>query len=154
MKKRNLIISIDFDDTIVNTEQVTKIKGLRQGADSTISKWFNQGAYIIINTCRGVDTPSGLDAELFLFENKIPHHQMNRQSVFSRALWKKDVGKKIYADLYIDDKNLDWALNGIPDWVEIDRMVQEYIAKNQDKFNILPSISLLANNDNKKVTAG
>ncbi len=121
---RPFIVSIDCDDTIWHTNEDFSIGNIRTGAKEVIMKWYLQGFYIIINTCRAKNSPSGLDAEEFLFRNKIPYHTFNDQSVFSRKDWGKEIGHKIYADVYIDDKNMESVLNGMQPWVYIDDSVQ------------------------------
>ena len=142
MDKKPFIACIDFDHCIANTNPDFSIGGLREGADIVIRKWFDQGIYLIINTCRGKDTPTGFAAEKFLFEHKIPYHQFYEQSVRSRESWGDEVGRKLFGNVYIDDTNLEVQAAGgsskMYNWKTIDRMVQRVIALNQNKFNVQP----------------
>lgn len=125
--KNPIIISVDFDECIVENDENFNIVKAKENASSIIRGWYEQGLYIIINSCRALETPNGFAMEKFLYENKIPYHQINKQSVFSREDWGPKVATKIYADLYIDDKNLEWAVAGMPDWLQINTLVQAYI---------------------------
>ena len=65
---KNLILSIDFDNTIVE-EFYPDIGPLRDNAKEVINSLYNQGHTIIINSCR-----SGIFEgimEQFLIENEI-----------------------------------------------------------------------------------
>ena len=133
---RPFIACIDFDATIVNTSPDMGIIGMRDNADKVIRKLWNQGVYIIINTCRALDTPTGFDMEKFLFENKIPYHQINNQSVWSREDWAP-ASRKLFGEVYIDDKNLvNVACGEMQEWIEIDKIIQDILDKDFEKFGV------------------
>jgi len=141
-EKIPFIACIDFDHCIANTNPDFSIAGIREGADKVIRKWFDQGIYLIINTCRGRNTSTGYAAEKFLFEHKIPYHQFNEQSVWSREDWGDGIGRKLYGNVYIDDTNLEVQAAGgsseMYNWHTIDRMVQRVLAINPGKFTVEP----------------
>ncbi len=106
-----MIIAIDFDGTIVE-DRFPEIGNLRKDAQETIEQLHKDGHYIIIWTCR-----TGLravEAHAFLMENEIPFHQLNKSNPENVAKYGLDT-RKVYADVYIDDK----AITPLPEWYEI-----------------------------------
>ncbi len=123
MKK--LILSIDFDETIVYCKGFPKIDRLRPGAKKYINKLYDQGHYIIINTCR-TDNPvikcfHESEAIEFLKLNGIKYHTINSNNPQVSAFFRTD-SRKISADLYVDDKGL-W-LFGLPCWFILYHMIR------------------------------
>lgn len=122
MVNGKLVLAIDFDGTIAELS-FPEVGALRKGADVYIRKLFNEGHYIIINTCRS-GKMEGM-AEDFLKSHDIPYDYINSNLPELIDLYKQDC-RKISADYYIDDKCL-W---GIPSWEQIYKIIQE-------KFNTL-----------------
>jgi len=96
------IIAVDFDSTIAHYK---KFKGhdnfgkLITGADWALGKFKEFGATIIIHSCRS--NTEGM--KKYLEENKIPYDYINfspRNGEFQLN------GKKVAADIYIDDKGV------------------------------------------------
>lgn len=119
-----MIISIDFDGTIVN-EIYPDIGQLKPNAKEVINKLHNEGHTIIINTCR-VGTYQD-NAEEFLFNNDIWYDWINTNCPTRVQQHNGQDSRKISADIYIDDKNL----GGIPDWLTIYDMIQVIWNKKQ-----------------------
>jgi hypothetical protein len=117
MVNGKLVLAIDFDGTIA-TLSFPEVGILRYGADTVIRKLYNEGHYIIINTCRS-GKMEGL-AEDFLKEHDIPYHYINSNLPVLILQFKQDC-RKISADYYIDDK----CLLGLPRWDEIYNIIQE-----------------------------
>jgi hypothetical protein len=114
-----MVIAIDFDDTIAYSNY-PDILGIKPNAAEVIGKMHNEGNDIIVWTCR-LGEPLEM-AEAFLKENKILHHTVNKHIQRIMDKYGNDT-RKIYADVYIDDKNL----GGIPDdWNEIYEMVKQH----------------------------
>lgn len=106
---KKYIIAIDFDGTIVD-HKYPEIGTLKPFAKETIQELCLEGHQIIIWTCRYIqkDVKAMVD---FLNENKIPYHAINKNSFYLKGFWPKP---KIYADIYIDDRNIfcekiDWT---------------------------------------------
>jgi len=143
--QKQLIIMIDFDLTICHSNY-PDLGELFEYSKEVITKWFNQGAYIIINTCRS--GRAELEAEAYLLQHKIPFHKINGQhpngliefGTPDQITHKLDT-RKIHGHLNIDDTNLEWAVNGFPSWYQIDILVQKYITNlgENNKYNILPN---------------
>lgn len=126
-KRKGLIIAIDFDGTIVEHE-FPKIGVLLPNAKGVIRKLKKDGHKIIIWTCRNhTEEVKGWNkiatiraVQNFLDANKIPYNTIN-ENVPSLGFWLES--RKVYADIYIDDKNL----GGFCGWIEAYRMIQEYL---------------------------
>ncbi|UVV77317.1 hypothetical protein NXW84_05890 [Bacteroides fragilis] len=87
-----------------------------------LRKLHERGHYIIIWTCRS--GKNLLDAINWLLEHNIPFDRVNDHCPENIKRYGKGSGK-IYANIYIDDKNL----GGFPGWLrcleEIERMESE-----------------------------
>lgn len=136
LNKLPFIVCIDFDECIAENNEKFEIQGAKKHVIGVIQKFYRQGMYIIINSCRALETEAGFAMEKFLFDNKIPYHQINRQSVFSREDWGPIESRKIFGSVYIDDKNLSWAVGGFPQWRNIDDQVQQLIDLHPNKWKI------------------
>ncbi len=106
-----MVIAIDFDGTIVE-HQFPKIGPLKPGAVKAIKAFKKAGHKIAIWTCRQGQTEQ--DVRLFLIQNDIPFDTINMPVPGSDL-----ATRKIYADLYIDDKGLRYEEN----WDDIRRLV-------------------------------
>jgi len=114
---KKLTLAIDFDNTIVE-EKYPDIGNLLPGAKKYINKLYEQGYYIIINTCRANDQE--LEAEDYLYRKGISFHRLNENQP-SRILQYGTDCRKISADIYIDDKNL----GNLPDWKTIYKLIRQ-----------------------------
>ena len=97
------VISIDFDGCIVE-DKWPEIGEEIPGAVSTINGWYDAGYWIIINSCR-------TNLELhnmahWLRDNGAQHHTINKNLVWRVCMFGTDP-RKIGADVYIDDHNID-----------------------------------------------
>lgn len=116
---KQLRLAIDFDDTIVES-LYPNIGELRKDAKEIINKLYEEGHYIIINTCRAEDYE--LMAEQFLNQHQIHFHKMNANRAQDILFFGMDC-RKISADVYIDDKNLMSLISGMPPWKEIYKFI-------------------------------
>lgn len=112
-----MIVVIDFDGTIVE-DAYPEIGLLRRNAKEVINRLYEEGNYIVINTCR-----SGafeIDACTFLEGEGVKYHYINHNPPHLIEKFGQDC-RKISGDIYIDDK----CLMGIPDdWEEIYDMIK------------------------------
>ncbi|HOU68487.1 MAG TPA: HAD hydrolase family protein [Paludibacteraceae bacterium] len=97
-----MIIAIDFDGTICRSD-FPVITGAMPYAKEAINQLHKDGHYIIIWTCR--TGKNLLDAINWLLQEGIAFDRVNDHNPDNAAQYGHD-GKKVYADLYIDDKNL------------------------------------------------
>ena len=126
------IIAIDFDGTIAKVD-VMDGKPLRivepiEGAVETIRELYNSGEYqLILWTCRADIYEQN---ELFLTEainwlRKMDIYDcfygFNTQPILwkQHETWGRVYSRKVYADIYIDDKNF----GGFPGWAEISKQL-------------------------------
>lgn len=106
-----MIIAIDFDGTIC-TGKYPDIDGLQPYAKENINKLYDDGHYIIIWTCR--ENEMLLMAINWLLDNDIKFHRINDHNPENLAKYGGNT-RKVYAHLYIDDKQV----GGLPRWDEI-----------------------------------
>ncbi|KKN59938.1 hypothetical protein LCGC14_0536880 [marine sediment metagenome] len=115
--KNKLIIAIDFDGTIVD-HKYPEIGATKPNVVNVLKRLLSEGHTLIIWTCRGGSeliaaydwlTLKGLEGIL-----------VNVNASYEQILFQPS--PKIYADIYIDDRNL----GGIPeDWEEIYKLINE-----------------------------
>lgn len=106
-----MIIAIDFDGTIARTKYPT-ILGEVDGAREAMEQLHEAGHYLIIWTCRKGEHLT--DAINWLLAQGVPFDRVNASAPADIERWG-DNGRKIGADIYIDDKNL----GGFPGWAEV-----------------------------------
>ena len=118
-----MVIAIDFDGTIVE-HKWPEIGSLRKNAKTVINRLYDAGAKIIIWTCRTQDSwladrNTHQEAIDFLKKEGIKFHEINKNVSIQGGF---NPSPKIYADLYIDDRQL----GGIPDdWEEIYKIISD-----------------------------
>ena len=112
-----MIIAIDFDGTIV-ADQYPEIGQLKPNAKEVISKLKQEGHYIIIWTCRTSHRMHQVHD--FLLEQQIPFDRINKSNPDNVAKYGLDT-RKVYADVYIDDK----SITELPEWDEIYILIQK-----------------------------
>jgi len=117
MKK--LTIAIDFDGTICTFAQWPKIGQPQKDVKKTINALHREGHTIIINSLReGVYMHR---AQRWLEDHGINYHYFNENNPENIANYYN--GRKIAADVYIDDRNI----NGLPSWIDIYAMIQNMV---------------------------
>ena len=110
-----LILAVDFDGTIVKTEEDYVPRELLLNAKEVINWAYDKGCYIILWTCRSGDMLK--QAEDFLKSNEVKYHVANKNI----PTIDFETSNKIFADLYIDDRNISFTVN----WMEIKGMIKE-----------------------------
>ena len=121
---KQLTLAIDFDHTIVDTDDVTcwekpVILGFREDAEEVLRKLHNDGHIIIIHTCRSAhNLVKALD---WLDDNNVHYDYVNCNAPNVNRPFSHE-SRKIFADFYIDDRNI----GGLPSWKEIYNIVNEY----------------------------
>jgi len=111
------ILAIDFDLTICMSDY-PKLGPMRKGAKEAITKLYNDGFGIVINTCREGHPLS--DAMHWLKDNDIPYHYVNCNFPHLIEHYKADC-RKISADMYIDDKGVE----ELPSWDKIYKIINK-----------------------------
>lgn len=118
-----MIIAIDFDGTVVE-HKWPRIGQPMPDAFRVIKKLKEAGHEIILWTCRNAgqsdDDEGGLKAAIkFCQDNGIEfdsHNENLDRHLVPGTLQFKEHQKKIYADVYIDDRNI----GGFPGWDAVD----------------------------------
>lgn len=120
-KSTPVIVGIDFDGTIVE-EKYPNIGNLKPHAREAIRMLYEEGFYIILWTCR---TGAFLqEAISFLNKEGIPFHQANdHHPEIARHYGGKS--QKLLVDISVDDKNIEFIVNGIPSWDILYIMIKE-----------------------------
>ena len=113
-----MIISVDFDGTLCRNAY-PEIGESMPGARKSLEELRERGHYLIIWTCRTGDRL--LEAVNWLLEEGIPFDRVNDHNQDNLALYG-DGGMKVYADVYIDDKNL----GGFDGWYEAMRLLRAH----------------------------
>jgi predicted mannosyl-3-phosphoglycerate phosphatase (HAD superfamily) len=115
-----MIIAIDFDGTIVE-DKFPEIGEMMPGAAEVINELYHSGHKIIIWTSRqGINLLRAIE---WMAKNGIRYHHINESCPQNVAAYGNDT-RKIFADIYIDDKSL------IPppgDWQQIREMIRDKI---------------------------
>lgn len=114
--------AIDFDDTITIGTKFPEIGELNPHADRVIRRIKENGGEIAIWTCRtGVHEQS---VKNFLELNNIPFDSFNEILPSEKEHWGEG-GRKIFADLYIDDHGVYAMMCGGINWLEIEKFIFE-----------------------------
>ncbi|MCE8193180.1 hypothetical protein JFY65_03210 [Porphyromonas gingivalis] len=118
-----MIIAVDFDGTLFR-DAFPAVGEVMPGAVDAMRALHRAGHYLIIWTCRYGDRL--LDAVSALVAHGIPFDRINDHNPENIRQYGGEAGKKVYAHIYIDDKNL----GGFPGWEvalkEISRVEDEY----------------------------
>ena len=122
-----LIIAVDFDGTIVE-DAYPSIGKPRIFAFETLKKLQEKGHRLILWTYRS--ETSLKDAVDFCKENGIVFYAVNKS--YEEEVFDDTKSRKIYADIYIDDRNI----GGVLGWGEIYQMITNEIPDmNAEKKN-------------------
>lgn len=118
-KQKFVYYAIDFDDTIAYSN-FPRINKMVPHADRVIKRIKDNGGQIGIWTCR-----TGIYAEQakeFLSSHNIPYDLFNEEFPEIAELFEGS-SRKIFADVYIDDKSIDTIVNGGVDWLKIEQQI-------------------------------
>ncbi len=78
------------------------------------NRLYDEGYYIIIWSCRNGNHQ--LIAEKWLLDNGIKFDKFNESRPHEKILFDGNDTRKIWGTVYIDDRNLEYKLKGLPDW--------------------------------------
>ena len=120
------IVAVDFDDTLSNAHFDKDVKlctyDFNLTAINILKEFQARGGKVILWTCRDGEH---VDHALKALQKRVkfrPDYVNNNTKEIMEAFGDEKSGKKVYADLYIDDRNtLDRQVN----WDEIARMVSD-----------------------------
>lgn len=114
------IIAIDFDGTIVE-DAFPGIGELKPGAAEVLKRLKAEGYYLILWTCRSGKRLA--EAAQFLGEHGIRFDKYNESCPANIELYSGEDTRKVYADLYIDDRGI---YRPMPKWEDLYEMIHEY----------------------------
>jgi len=124
-------IAVDFDGTIVDHEY-PEIGKEKLFAFLTLKELNKMGARLILWTFRvGKELD---DAVEYCRKNGIEFYAINKN--YPEEVFDETVGRKIDADIYIDDKNI----GGFPGWSEIWQMINPFELQQQEAEKRLTSV--------------
>ena len=112
-----MIIAIDFDGTL-HTGQYPTIGSASKNARIVMQQLKTDGHYLIIWTCREGEYKQQM--EEWLRANEIPFDSINENNPDVVKRYGSD-SRKIYAHLYIDDKQV----GKLPTWRHIYQYIRE-----------------------------
>lgn len=119
--KKNLLIAVDFDGTIVE-HKFPEIGPPLPGAFETLRAMLAAGHRLILFTCREDEMDASgrrYLTEAIQFCNERGVKFVSANETLSNDDFRPQGGRKVYADLYIDDRNL----GGFPGWEKIKKAV-------------------------------
>jgi hydroxymethylpyrimidine pyrophosphatase-like HAD family hydrolase len=107
---RSMTIAVDFDGTIVE-HKYPKLGKERPYAISTLKALQKKGHRLILWTYRtGAELAEAVE---YCRQKGINFYAVNKN--YPEEEYSESTGRKILADLYIDDRNF----GGIPSWIDI-----------------------------------
>lgn len=118
-----MIIAVDWDGTIVDCDFPRPGFEI-PGAIDALKRIQAAGHFIILWTCREgrfLDDAVKFLADRGFHPDSVNEHRQEDMDAFNLKYPGVKSSRKIYADLYIDDKHL----GKLPPWPEIERMVLE-----------------------------
>lgn len=122
MKLKHKFFCIDFDGTIAY-DAYPEIGGLIPGAKETMTKIKELGGEILLWTCR--THQAAIDAVNFLNMHNIPYDKFNKPFDENINIYGGDHSRKVFADVYIDDRCILWKEKGYVDWYSIQHLIFE-----------------------------
>lgn len=111
---------MDFDGTIVADGVFPDIGELLPHSKRVLDKIVEHGGRIAIWTCRSGERE--LEVGEWLKSNEIPFETLNEPFPQNIEIYGEG-GRKIFADIYIDDRSLHSLMNGGIDWLEIEKFI-------------------------------
>lgn len=123
-----MIIAIDFDGTLHNGEYPNIGLPICNAID-VMQTLKDKGHYLIIWTCRNGDKLT--EALNWMLENNIPFDRINDHEPKHFASFDHSNTRKVYAHLYIDDKQV----GGLPAWLDILDYVEKMEIEYSERIN-------------------
>jgi len=112
------ILAIDFDGTIRKTKRATDTGDeLMPYCKETLEKLYNKGFRLILWTCRSEAWTEKV-VNFLKKEGILKYFEQINENVIDIKWWNT---RKVYADRYIDDLNLQ----GFPGWLKTYKILKE-----------------------------
>jgi len=112
--KSNMLISVDYDGTICE-KAFPEVGVPMEGAIETLKDLVAAGHLLILNTCREDEKRRAYltEAVSFMKSHGVEFASVNQNRPEDE--FREKPGRKVYADVYIDDRNF----GGFPGWAVI-----------------------------------
>mgnify|MGYP006318789247 CR=1 FL=1 len=112
--KNNMLICIDYDGTICE-KAFPEVGVPMEGAIETLKDLAAAGHFLILNTCREDEKRRAYlsEAVSFMKSHGVEFVSVNQNRPEDE--FREKPGRKVYADVYIDDRNF----GGFPGWAVI-----------------------------------
>lgn len=128
-RSRPLILGLDFDGTVVKHE-FPAIGSPAPHCLEVLRRVMNHGHMIILWTCReneqDITRKKYLDeAVQYLKDNGIKLQGINENGPEDDFRVGSELKRKIYADVYVDDKGLIPLKDGVVDWEWVEARLEE-----------------------------
>jgi hypothetical protein len=124
-----IVLVIDFDGTINAADKPFPDPGSeKEGAKTFINKLWSEGFFIIVWSCRnGI---AKLTGEQWMMDHGIQYDKFNEPRPSELLQFNGEDTRKVWGTVYIDDRNLEWKVNGMPEWPKIYDMCQKLKKEN------------------------
>lgn len=120
--QKTMVIAVDFDSTLV-TSAYPAIGNMILETFTSILTLKKLGCQIVLWTCRSGELLK--NAVEWCAERGLEFDAVNTEAPYTRT-WKKYISRKIYADIYVDDKGMPpHRLNQIVDLWKKERDTNE-----------------------------
>lgn len=134
LNKRNIVVAVDFDGTIVEDEwpNIGPLKPYCKEALYYLKHVLN--CDIVIWTCRDKELPQAIE---FLKQNNVEYDSINCNCPNIQKMWPDSPDcRKVFADIYIDDRSYHYScgLDSI-NWIDICNKIQMFRKRNSEIFN-------------------
>lgn len=113
-------IAIDIDGTVLEEGYYPKFGPFRPHAIRVIKKIRQHGGKVVIWTCRTGDQV--LECKEILKDAGIEYDKFNEELEETKELFGGD-SRKVFCDIYIDDRGIYAAMNGGIDWLEVEKFL-------------------------------
>lgn len=132
MKSRGIVLAVDFDGTLALGDSFPNVENAipNEILIKCLRDLHDVGCKIVLWTCRedygGIDYPDSpylTDAVNFCLLNGIPIDSVNKNIGENEGDYGTKYGRKIRADVYIDDK----TFLGEPNWAGFVTKLRKYV---------------------------
>ncbi len=131
LSKKSLLLSIDFDGTVVE-HKFPLVGKFLPGAVRVLKRLQSSGHRLILNTCRE-DNEGPLRNKKYLSEAVVACNNVGvdfvsvNENRVEDEFRSSELRRKVYADIYIDDRNL----GGFPGWDAVEMTIFGNITKDE-----------------------
>ena len=116
-----MVVAVDFDGTLVHDDKWPSIGKPVYDAFRVLRKFKSNGGELILWTCRSGESLE--PAVSFCASHGVEVDAINEPTEDQIKNWKGPLGRKVFADLYIDDRAI--SSPGGLDWKYIDSLLNQ-----------------------------